>query len=47
MNEAGIYGILCRQLAVVMRANVSTLSALKICRDQMDNRKLKKRGFQS
>ncbi|MCR4685879.1 MAG: type II secretion system F family protein [Lachnospiraceae bacterium] len=42
MNEAGIYGILCRQLAVIMRANVSPLSALKICRDQMDNRKLKK-----
>ncbi len=42
MNEAGIYGILCRQLALIMRANVSPLSALEICRDQMENRKLKK-----
>ncbi|MBP5384565.1 MAG: type II secretion system F family protein [Lachnospiraceae bacterium] len=42
MNEAAVYGILCRQLAVIMRANVSPLSALQICRDQMENRKLKK-----
>ncbi len=42
MNEAGTYGILCRQLAVIMRANVSPLSALQICRDQMENKKLKK-----
>ena len=42
MNEAGIYALLCRQLAVIMRANVSPLSALKICRDQMENKRLKK-----
>ena len=44
MNETGTYALLCRQLASIMRANVSPLSALKICRDQMENKKLKKRN---
>ncbi|MBO4903535.1 MAG: type II secretion system F family protein [Lachnospiraceae bacterium] len=42
MNEAGIYGILCRQLAMIMRANVSPRNALEICRDQMENKKIGK-----
>ena len=42
MNETGTYALLCRQLASIMRANVSPLSAPKICRDQMENKKLKK-----
>ncbi len=42
MNEAGIYALLCRQLAVIMRANISPLNALEICRDQLENKRLKK-----
>ncbi len=42
MNEAGVFGIFCRQLAVIMRANVSPKTALEICRDQIENKKLKK-----
>jgi len=42
MNEACVFGIFCRQLAVIMRANVSPRVALEICRDQIENKKLKK-----
>ncbi len=42
MREAEIYGIACRQLALIMRANISPLSALQICADQTENKKLKK-----
>lgn len=42
MNEGGIYALLCRQLSVIMRANISPLNALKICSDQIENKKLKK-----
>lgn len=42
MNEAGIYGIFCRQLAVILKANVSPYNALQIALCQIDNKKLKK-----
>ena len=42
MNEAAIYGIFCRQLAVILKANVSPYNALKIALSQIENKKLKK-----
>lgn len=42
MNEAALYGIFCRQLAVILRANVSPFNALQIALSQIENKKLKK-----
>ncbi len=42
MNEAEMYSVFCRQLAVILRANVSPYSALVICRDQIENKRLKR-----
>lgn len=42
MNEAAIYGIFCRQLAVILKANVSPYNALQIALSQIENKTLKK-----
>lgn len=42
MNEAAIYGIFCRQLAVILKANVSPYNALQIALSQIEHKKLKK-----
>ena len=42
MNEAAIYGIFCRQLAVILKANVSPYNALQIALSQIENKKLRK-----
>lgn len=43
MGEANAYAIFLRQLAVILRANVSPLTALKISCEQVENRRLKKK----
>ena len=42
MNEAGMYGVFCRQLSAVLKAKVSPYNALQITGSQIENKKLKK-----